>query len=329
MVPPLSGGLLAALIFASADYDGLELRTMAQACLNLVGESRLAQVLNAGQDPHLMMAANMVGLDYETAVKRHKEEKNARSARVTELIKQGLDKASAGVRAGKEVPAPVDDARQAGKVADFGFPGGLGPKTLVLFARKSYKVVLGATQAEAEEKAKWLKGVWLATFPEFVKYFARVNDLMGPDGATFSHFYSNRVRGNSPYCATCNSFFQGLGADATGNACFLVSEACYTQAPCYGCQARQAGCVGCWGTGISALYGTRLVNYVHDEFILECEEERGHEVAHELVRVMVRGAAPFLPDVPARAEPKLMRFWSKDAKQVWENDRLVAWPKAA
>lgn len=320
---------MSALIFATADYDGLELRTMAQACLNLVGESRLAQVLNSGQDPHLMMAANMLGMTYEDAVREHKAEKSRRSTRAEELARGGLDKAAAAVQAARDVPTPVDEARQAGKVADFGLPGGLGAAKLVLFARKSYKVTLGATQEEAERKARWLKSVWLATFPEFRKYSARINDLMGPDGATFAHFYSGRVRGNAPYCATCNSFFQGLGADATGNAAFLVSEACYTRAKCYACQARQAGCVGCWGTGISALFGTRLVNYVHDEFILECEEERGHEVAHELVRIMIAGAAPFLPDVPARAEPKLMRFWSKDAKQVWQQDRLVAWPKAA
>jgi hypothetical protein len=68
---------------------------------------------------------------------------------------------------------------------------------------------------------------------------------------------------------------------------------------------------------------------VHDEFILECDENAGHEIAHELVRLMIEGAAPYLPGVPPKAKPVLMRYWSKDAEQVWENGRLMPWPKAA
>lgn len=290
-----------ALVYASADYDGLELRSMAQACLLLVGESRLAQVLNAGEDPHLHMAASMLGITYEQA--------------------------KAGKASGDEQEAKrIDDARQAGKVANFGFPGGLGAEKLVLFARKSYRVLLTV------ESAKALKRRWLSTFPEFRKYFDAIAKMVGPDGATFRHFFTGRVRGGAPYTAACNSFFQGLGADATGHALFLIQEACYTPKPCRACTG--AGCPSCFGTGVSPLYGTRMVNYIHDEFLIETPEERGHEVAHELVRVMVEGAAPFLPDVPATAEPKLMRYWSKDAKQVWTPDktdpnrRLVAWPKA-
>ena len=292
-----------ALIFASADFDGLELRTMAQACLLLVGESRLAQVLNAGADPHLQMAAAMLGISYEEAKSRKDEH-------------------------------AIKEARQAGKVANFGFPGGLGAEKLVLFARKAYKVNLAVDDDQAAKtglvSAKKLKRIWLSSFPEFRKYFATISDMIGADGATFRHFFTGRVRGGAHYAAACNSFFQGLGSDATGNALFLISEACYTPQACRGCAGAGGPC--CFGTGVSPLYGTRMVNYVHDEFILECPESRGHEVAHELVRFMVEGAAPFLPDVPATAEPKLMRFWSKDAKQVWvptpAGKRLVAWPSS-
>lgn len=365
-----------ALIYASADYDGLELRTMAQACLLLVGESRLADVLNSDNyegcgpgDPHLLMAANMLGITYPEAKARHKKEKEDRALAFDffkgktpdgsgRFIPQPLDDADAAKRASDCVPAPVDDARQAGKVADFGFPGGLGAEKLVLFARKSYKVRFHPDPAKAVERAKELKRIWLRTFPEFRKYFDAISRMLGPAGATFRHFFSGRIRGNAAYTETCNSFFQGLGADATGHALFLIQEACYTPTPCRACGGRartpdqyvQHGadvilnphasgpattCPTCFGTGISPLYGCRLVNYVHDEFILECPEIRGHEVAHELVRIMVEGAAPFLPNVPATAEPKLMRFWSKDAKQVWTPDkkdpnrRLVAWPKVA
>jgi DNA polymerase I-like protein with 3'-5' exonuclease and polymerase domains len=337
-----------ALIYATADYDGLELRSMAQACLLLVGESRLAQVLNAGEDPHLIMAAAMLGISYPEAQARHKAEKEARAQAFDffkgkipdasgRLIPSPLEDTDAAKRAADCVPAPVDDARQAGKVADFGFPGGLGAEKLVLFARKAYKVRLAVddeqSRATGLPSAKALKRTWLATFPEFRKYFDAIGRMVGENGATFRHFFTGRVRGGAHYAAACNSFFQGLGADATGHALFLISEACYTPQPCRGCNGAGGPC--CFWTGVSALYGCRLVNYIHDEYMIECPEARGHEVAHELVRIMIEGAAPFLPNVPATAEPKLMRFWSKDAKQVWSapkgdpTRRLVAWPKAA
>lgn len=372
---------MTALIYASADFDGLELRTMAQACLLLVGSSELAIALNAGRDPHLMMAANMLGLGYDEAVARHAAEKQARTEAFEffkgkrpdgtgRYIPKALDDADASKRAGDCVPNPVDNARQAGKVANFGFAGGLGAEKLVLFARKIYKVYLSVDGEGGLPSAKELKKVWFRTFPEFRKYFEAVNRMMGPDGATFRHFFSGRVRGGAPYTATCNSLFQGLGADASGNVLFLLSEACYLPTPCRACSGlgidsssprcvphpcnpsrpghgpglcaeEGAPCPWCRGTGTSALYGTRLVNYVHDDYQIECDEAIGHEVAHELVRIMIEGSAPYLPDVPATAKPQLSRFWSKDAKQVWIDDpsappapgkegkRLVAWPKAA
>lgn len=349
----------ASTVFVAADYDGLELRTMAQACLLLVGESRLAEVLNSGRDPHLMMAANMLGLSYEEAERRHKAENDARTEAYEffkgkrpdgsgRFIPTPFDDNEAFRRAAAAVPTPVDDARQAGKVADFGFPGGLGPEKLVLFARKTYKVrlVSGLEGLDPTGKptAKELKGIWLSTFPEFRRYFKAIDAMQGDDGATFRHFFSGRMRGRATYTAACNSFFQGLGSDATGNALFLISEACYVALPCHACGGHghtytpnmldsDPDCDPCLGRGVNPLYGCRLVNYVHDDFLVESPEERAHEAAHELVRLMIAGAAPYLPNVPATAKPKVMRFLSKDAKQVWENTpkgkRLVAWPKAA
>lgn len=359
-VPPTG-----ALVFASADFDGLELRTMAQACLLLVGSSELARVLNAGEDPHLIMAANMLGISYADAVHGHKDEKQARSEAFDffkgkapdgtgRFIPSPLSDADASKRATDCVKTPIDDARQAGKVANFGFAGGLGAEKLVLFARKTYKVHLTIdVDAPGKPSAKTLKQIWLRTFPEFRKYFAYFSSLCessGAQGATFRSYFSNRLRGGMHYAAACNNPFQSLGADAAGECLFLISEACYTPTHCRACMGTgrnhdaandNGDCPWCKGTGVSALYGTRLVNYIHDDFMIECPESIGHEVAHELVRIMIEGSSRYLPDVPATAKPVLSRFWSKDAKQVWVDDpfappvegkegkRLVAWPKAA
>ncbi len=46
--------------FVIADFGGLELATLAEACIALVGYSRLAEALNAGREPHLEVAARLL-----------------------------------------------------------------------------------------------------------------------------------------------------------------------------------------------------------------------------------------------------------------------------
>ena len=95
-------------------------------------------------------------------------------------------------------------------------------------------------------------------------------------------------------------------ADAAKNAGFLVSRACYVEPT-------------------SPLYGSRIVNFVHDELIIEAPEEKAHEAAMELARVMVAGASVLMPDVPPKVEPLLMRRWSKKAKPLYEGETLIPW----
>ena len=123
-------------VFAQGDFSGLELHTLAQTCVTLFGESHLAEVLNAGLDPHTAFAADILGISYEEAVRRYE--------------------------AGDE---EVENARQTSKVANFGFPGGLGAEKLCLFARKTYGVIL------TEERAKELKLQWLDRWPEIAGFF--------------------------------------------------------------------------------------------------------------------------------------------------------------
>jgi DNA polymerase-1 len=147
--------------------------------------------------------------------------------------------------------------------------------------------------------------------PEMRLFFKHVGDLMeqAEEGhGIVQQLFSNRWRGGCHYTAACNTYFQGLGADAAKRALYLVTKACYAEPS-------------------SVLYGTRPCNFVHDEIILECDDnERAHDVAKELARVMIVGANEFLPDVPARIKPLLARCWSKKAKPVYDaNKRLVPW----
>lgn len=60
-------------VFVSVDYDAAELRALAHVCRQLFGFSRLGDALDAGRDPHLDFAAQMLGISYEEAERRKKE----------------------------------------------------------------------------------------------------------------------------------------------------------------------------------------------------------------------------------------------------------------
>lgn len=188
---------------------------------------------------------------------------------------------------------------------NFGFPGGLGFKRFVEFARMNYGVIV------SEKQARELKQFWSEAWPESKEYFDYIGRICESEVARASveQLYVGRVRSDVGFTDACNSLFQGLAADAAKNAGFLIARACYAEPE-------------------SVLYGCRPVNFVHDEFILEVpDDEFASDAAEELARLMVVGARPFLPDVEPKAEPQLMRRWSKKAKAIRDKEtgKLVPW----
>lgn len=265
-------------VFVDSDYDIIELRTFAQVCLKFIGQSKLAESLNAGFDPHLDLGAQLLGISYEEALKRKKD-------------------------------ADIKEARQMAKAANFGYPGGMGPTRFAAWVKAT-------SGAEIDERmAESLRRNWFEKWPEAKLYFDYINNKLswGPNNegdrvARIQQLTSNRIRGNCFYTEACNGFFQGLAADIGKNAGFMISRACYDES------------VG------SPLYGSRIVNFIHDQFIVEVPEEIGHECAMEVGRLMRLGAEPFIPDVPATCTPCLATCWSKEAEAVYdENGRLVPW----
>jgi DNA polymerase I-like protein with 3'-5' exonuclease and polymerase domains len=179
---------------------------------------------------------------------------------------------------------------------NFGFPGGLGPNKLVLFAHAGYGVTLTETRAQD------LRITWLNTYPEMSEFFKAVDKRDEP----ITQLFSGRFRGGCYFTSACNTLFQGLGADITKCAGFAISKACYTDKS-------------------SPLYGSHIVNFEHDAFILEVPALMGHEAAMEMQRIMVETPKVFCPDVILRAEPALSKRWSKNVKPIFENGRLVPW----
>lgn len=261
-------------VFAQADYDQLELRTLAQVCLVLLGESELAKVLNAGEDPHTAFAAEMLGISYREGCR----------------LKDSKD-------------PEFDKVRGAAKSANFGLPGGIGVPRFQSMAKKSYGVVLTLEQCAD------LKKSWFRRWPEMRKYFDYISSCQNPNTGLYDirHVFTGRELGGATYTAACNALFQGLGADCAKNAGWLLQKACYVERS-------------------SPLFGSRPVNFIHDEYIVETPDcDNAHDAAHELARLMIEGANAFLPDVPATTEPILMRRWSKKAVAVTQRGRLVPW----
>jgi len=194
-------------VYAAIDYDTLELRALAQTCLDLFGWSRLADALKAGLDPHLDFAADILGIDYETAQSWRRGE------------------------AGPEKKKLIGETRQMAKAANFGYPGGLGDETFATYARVTYGVRI------APSKAKGLKRAWFGKHPEMRLYFKHINSLLGgKDKCPVVLERSGLIRGAASYCAACNMPFQGLAAVGAKRALWMVAKACYAEpdSPAYG-----------------------------------------------------------------------------------------------
>jgi hypothetical protein len=186
--------------------------------------------------------------------------------------------------------AEMIEMRQLAKACNFGYPGGLGAEAFVGYAAGYGVVITPARSAE-------LRQLWLQTFPEMRDYFSWISRKVSSGFATFEQPYSGRLRGRVGYTDGCNTMFQGLTADGAKRALYEVT--------------RRQLC-----DRSSALYGTRLNLFVHDELVAEGPEEQAPEAGDELATVMVEQMNVVTPDVASEADPYLMRRWTKGAKTL-------------
>lgn len=283
-------------VISSVDGDTMELHSWAQCCLWAVGRSRMAEVLNRGDDPHTELGATLAHISKAEAYAIRKRERGAEA-------KKAFD----------------EGPRQSGKIADFGFPGGMGAAAMRKQARALYRVFM--TLAEAGG----LKEAWKAEWPEAPLYFDWVSNLIGgrrnwdpeapPPTGTVEAFMSGLVRGKVTFTAACNFFFQALTASSMTDAGFPLAWECYV------------GTYYDGRAGTSPLFGSRIINFVHDEYLLEVPEgERAHHAAYRQRDLMVEIVQKWHPDVRVTAAPALMRRWSKAAEETKNGDgMLIPW----
>lgn len=262
----------------SVDLDNAEMRALAQVCIWKVGYSRLAEVLNAGRDVHLALAADILHLTYEEAERRFK----------------------AGDKAVKQM-------RQFAKIPNFSLMGAARAGVIAPYAKKQKPAII-IPYDEAEKLYRAYHKAW----PEVGAYHDQLRFLCGEDGLIdFECFVSGRMRGGCWLTAAANAGPQSLTGDASKAALLPIARECYVDKR-------------------SPLYGSFVVNYVHDETILEVPEERGHEAGSRLAELMVKPwNETYTPDVKMTAKPALMRRWYKGAATVYDSEkRLRCWDPA-
>lgn len=275
-------------LFFECDYPQLELFTLAQCCVSWVGFSKLGETLLAGNDPHLMVAASILRMQYDEAKKALKDPAHPKHA----LVKK---------------------TRQLAKPANFGFPGGLGAESFVAFAKGSMKREDFLALELTIERAKELKIQWLEAWPEMAPYFARVNRLCEEGGgrAMAETLHTQRWRGNATYCAACNNGFQALGSDCAKNAAWLIAKAQYDEpeSPLY-------------NTRTVAFVHDEFIGEVEEG---PRADPAARELARLMVKG-ANEYLPDVPIALERMEPLLMRRWSKNATATYDDKgTLIPW----
>lgn len=274
--PPKKGGVRECFIprpgkvFVFVDYTTLELCSLSQVCLDILGYSTMAEALRRGEDLHLAVAAEMLGISVEEAQRR--------------------------MEAGDQ---QIREYRQQAKPANFGYPGGMGAEGFKAYA-EGYGIIL------TDEQAVALRDAWFRKWVEMTDYFRYISNLTERSDQ-LTQVRSGRVRGGASYCATANSFFQGLAADGAKEALWRVAWECYIDET-------------------SALFGTRPVIFLHDEIGIEidyADPARAAAAAERLAVVMREAMEKWIPDVPIRCAPVMMRRWYKGAEAVYIDGTLV------
>jgi len=276
-------------VLVSIDYSQLELCTLAQDCYIRFGKSRLGDMINAGIDVHAYLGGRLYDLITEEIDINKPEEVEKLRTLIAKL---------------KEDKAFKDGPRAFAKVANFGFPGGLGAKTFIPYA-KGYGLTV------TMEEAIKARNEWLRTFPEMELHLVATpmsttleeEEKLAKDGEREKYTvttYTGRKRNNTTFTAALNTKFQGTAADGAK----LVMWELYKRGPVY-----------------------KIVDFIHDEFILELpyDEFLTARIKH-IQSIMEVNMKRVVPQVKIQTEAAVMFNWSKKADAYFDTEgNYIPW----
>lgn len=265
--------------FGFIDVSGLELGTLAQVISWTLDSRNMCKLINAGTDLHLLAACRLRGWDYDTAKKR--------------------------LEAGDP---EVKEIRQFCKIANFGYAGFMGAKTLVPYARQQ-GVVITLSQA------KDLRANWVRTLPEGERYLRWTKTQKNWKTGRYDFRIPgspNILRAGATLASSANGRFQGLGAQGMKACGWEITKESWTDKS-------------------SPLYAVPMWIFIHDEFGFEIPIGEQGPVLQRADEIMVRELEKKMPDVRFKTEATASSLWAKGAKQVFEADgSLGIWtPEAA
>ncbi|MHB1424764.1 MAG: DNA polymerase [Gemmataceae bacterium] len=185
---------------------------------------------------------------------------------------------------GREEITPEE--RSLAKPVNFGLIYGLGAPALARKAKLEYRVELSTKQAEKYRSA------WFAAWPGIVRWHRelerqRVRQILGREPAETRTLTGRRtiVEKNLWFGARANYVVQGTGGDGIKAALALLWE-------------RRDQCPHAFA-----------ILAVHDEIVIEADEDKAEQAEKWLKEVMIDAMAPLIDPVPCEVETKIGRTW--------------------
>lgn len=340
----------------AADYKAVEMVTLAQACETQFGlSSKLAELLNLGVDPHCTFAAH-VGQKQPADVSKEERQKVkainfGKPGGMGNRALQAYAKSSYGVDLPEDQVAELaeawmtwlpemkeflaDDIDLSAVTAEFfgltpqshfehtfdnrflthpnnGGREGLPHPILGSMCLKTLKEELPRTQYGQLYSAADVDYFW-------TKVLGATDELPDKVRTDIAHrraspelkwmivraiarrpvfTLTGRLRAKATYSACRNTVFQGLAADGAKIAMWRLWRA-----------------------------GYRIVNFIHDEFLIEVPESADLDaVAKEVRSLMIEAMQEVTPDMKVEVELAATRRWSKAAKPVYDGvGHLQVW----
>jgi DNA polymerase-1 len=193
-----------------------------------------------------------------------------------------LHRLTAATMYGVPMEEVTKDQRSDAKRINFGLMYGRGARSL------------SAQLGTDEERGRQLIDEYFANYPKVQRFLQRTANRAMRDRTLRT--LAGRVRkfGNDPVAddrgamrrEAMNFPIQGAASDIAKLALVYVRE------------------------GLEGL-DARLINSIHDEFVVECAEERAEEVSEKTQAAMVRAGEDILEKVPVEVEATISREWRK------------------